>query len=113
MRIPTAEELANDEADYVCGWFLGKSVDEAYKMFRSDSDGAGRDFFPGGFEAFTNLSVRGLEYYLPAVIRYVESSDSVGNGEFVRCILSSLSDHLYHEPIRRIWCPQAPANPLS
>ncbi len=115
MKIPTEEELVdpNDvEAAYVCGWFLGKSVDDAYEMLRSDSDGSGRDFFPGGFEAFTHLSVSGIGYYLPAFVRYVESSDSVGKGEFVRAILSSLSTHLYREPIRRLWSPQIPGNPL-
>jgi hypothetical protein len=115
MNIPSEEELVdrNDiNAPYVCGWFLGKSADEAYEMFRSDSDGGGRDFWPGGFEAFANLSVRGLEYYLPPAIRYVQSRESAGNGDFVRGLLSSVSTHLYNEPIRRVWSPQLPPNAL-
>jgi hypothetical protein len=116
VNLPTEDELVDRnaiDAPYVCGWFLGKSADEAYEMFRSDSDGAGRDFWPNGFEAFAFLSVRGLEYYLPPAIRYVQSSDSLGNGDFVRGLLSSVSTHLSSEPIRRNWSAQLPPNPLQ
>ncbi|HEY3965534.1 MAG TPA: hypothetical protein VGM05_13340 [Planctomycetaceae bacterium] len=108
--VPTELELVGDshhiETSYVLGFFLGKTADEAYDMYRSD------DFVPGGLEAFSYLSVRGLEYYLPPAIRYIESIDSSGNNEFVSGLLSALSDQMFHEPIRKCWSPRIPPNPL-
>jgi hypothetical protein len=109
VNIPTEDELVDAdhiEAPYVCGYFLGKTADDAYEMYRSE------DFFPSGFEAFSYLAVRGLAYYLIPAVRYLESSDSAGNRDFARGLLSSLSNHLYSEPIRRAQSPHLPAHPL-
>jgi hypothetical protein len=113
MAIPSENELVNPDlidAPWVCGWFLGKSGDDAYEMYRSGEDALGRDFNISGFEAFSYLSVGGLEYYLPPAIRYVENPESAGNRDFVCGLLASLSTHLSHEPIRRAWSPQVAPN---
>jgi hypothetical protein len=85
MNIPTKDELVEfDGLDERCvvKHFLGKTSDQAYDMFRSGSHYC---------EDLMWMSPRGLQYYLPPAIRYLESEESRGDFEFVSGTMTSLS----------------------
>ncbi len=67
--------------------FLGKTVADARQMFRADD----RHSYTEDFTYLSDLAVR---YYLPAVLDYVASEDSVDDFQFVGGIALSLSQRL-------------------
>jgi hypothetical protein len=90
MTIPNRSELVDgDSLDgrKVLQHFLGKTADEAYEMYCSDLNHCYT-------EDIMWMAVRGLEYYLPPAIRYIEEVKSKGDCDFVSGLLGALSVHL-------------------
>ncbi len=58
--------------------FLGKSVDEAEELFRDNSAHYQEDLMWMGPRAF--------QFYLPAVLNYLRSSDSAGDDHVISCL---------------------------
>lgn len=86
MTIPSQNQLVDCEGlDEACviDHFLGKSVEEAYRVF---ADG-------GGYVAsdISYMSQFAVDYYLPAALQYLQSSDSVDDWEFATGVLTSLT----------------------
>jgi hypothetical protein len=86
MNVPTKHELiGNNEDDLdarcVVKHFLGKTVDDAYEMFRSGSCFC---------EDLMWMEPAGLEYYLRAATKYLQSEDSRGDWEFALFTLGAL-----------------------
>ncbi|GAA5508892.1 hypothetical protein [Novipirellula caenicola] len=86
MAIPSKKQLVDGDGldeRYVIEHFLGKSVEDAYRIF---ADG-------GGYitEDISYMSIFALDYYLPAALKYLQSSDSVNDWEFASGVLTSVS----------------------
>ena len=86
MKPPSAEELVGPpplclDSQEVLRKFLGKTADEAQKMFQNHPV----------TEDFAYMTPQGLMYYLPAALDYLCSKHSSGDWEFAHGLLCSLS----------------------
>ena len=73
--------------EYARDHFLGKSLDDAFKMFCQSNN----HIYPEDFQSLSDLAVR---YYLPAVIKYAESEESKEEYLFIGWMASSLAFRL-------------------
>ena len=101
MRLPTREDFNTygslDEAT-ACNHFYNKTLTEAEALFRENSLTYCQDFMWMGAKAFN--------FYLDALIKYVQSDESAGDNDIVNCLPSvieyRLSEAGFAESIPRI-----------
>ena len=92
MSLPSREDInVCDSLDEraACKLFLGKSLDDAYALFRENWCSHQEDLMWMGPKAF--------RFYLPAAIRYLQSADAMGGGGDVLCFVSLLEFRMEHE----------------
>ena len=86
MTVPSKEQLIDQDGldeRYVIKHWNGKTVDDAYKMLADK---------PSIYcEDITYMSVVALDFYLPAALSYLQSTDSVGDWECASGVMTSLS----------------------
>ena len=86
MTVPPKEQLIDQDGldeRYVIKHWNGKTVDDAYKMLADK---------PSIYcEDITYMSVVALDFYLPAALSYLQSTDSVGDWECASGVVTSLS----------------------
>jgi hypothetical protein len=101
MRLPAREDFNTygslDEVT-ACRHFCNKTLTEAEALFRENSLTYCQDFMWMGAKAFN--------FYLDALIKYVQSDESAGDNDIVNCIPSvieyRLMDAGFAEAIPRI-----------
>lgn len=92
MNLPTAEEInihgSPDEAS-ACEHFLGKTLLQAEKLFRDNASYYQEDLMWMGPKAFN--------FYLQALIKYLESADADGDDHIIDCMYEIVSFRMDHE----------------
>lgn len=86
MNVPGKDQLVDHDGldeRFVIKHFHGKTVDDAHRMFAEGSSLYCEDI--------TYMSIAALEYYLPAALSYLQSSDANGDGECASGVMTSLS----------------------
>ncbi|TWT81704.1 hypothetical protein CA13_31570 [Planctomycetes bacterium CA13] len=86
MTVPPKDQLTDYDGldeQYVVKHWSGKSLDDAYKMF---ADGGSLYC-----EDITYMSLVALDYYLPAALSYLRSTDSDDDWEIASGVMTSLS----------------------
>lgn len=108
--VPTERQLnpfADDlEGKYVIEHLLGKSLSEATALLRKNSCYYGEDYTWMGPEAFV--------FYVQALLDYLKSQDSDGDGDFAYSMISTFRSRLDNDgltiesaiPIMREFCSQ-------
>jgi len=92
MTLPTAKEInPYDDLDgrVACKNFLGKGLDEAEALFRENSTHYQEGLMWMGPVAF--------RFYVPALIRYIQSESATGDSDIINCFVGLLEFRLEHE----------------
>mgnify|MGYP001587234622 CR=1 FL=1 len=92
MSLPSREDInVHDSLDerVACKHFLGKSLDDAYALFRENWLYHQENLMWMGPKAF--------RFYLPAAIRYLQSADAMGGEGDVMCFVSLLEFRMEYE----------------
>src|SRR5271168_1496163 len=94
-RLPTAEEInvfdSLDELDAV-EHFLGKDLEQAQSLFREN--------FLRYEEDLMFMGPRAFQFYVPAAMNYLLSSESNGDREAVSSFYYLIDHGLVHEPAK-------------
>src|SRR5215216_5731472 len=93
MTLPTASDInVHDSLDerHACEVFLGKSVEDAEKLFRENALFYQEDLMWMGPVAF--------RFYVESVIRYIQSNASSSDADAVSCFAMVLEFRLEQEP---------------
>jgi len=92
MKLPTKDEInVYNSLDEItaCKHFLNKTLEEIEVLFRESSLAYGQDLMWMGTRAF--------DFYLQAVINYLQSDYSAGDNEIVDCLSSVIEFRLQEE----------------
>ena len=93
MTLPTSEQInVHDSLDeqHACKTFLGKTLEQAAKLFQENALRYQEDLMWMGPIAF--------RYYVPAFIGYIQSQESKGDSDAINCFAGLLEFRLEHEP---------------
>ena len=92
MKLPTKDEInVYNSLDEItaCEHFLNKTLEEAEFLFRESSLAYGQDLVWMGPKAF--------DFYLQAVINYLQSEYSAADNDIVNCLTSVIEYRLQEE----------------
>lgn len=92
MSLPTKSDInIHNSLDEIsaCEHFHNKSLEQAEAMFRESGAYYQEDLMWMGYKAFN--------FYLQAVINYLKSEDSVGDGHLISCMAALIAFRLEYE----------------